>query len=197
MKKEDVLNILQELKHGVRVYTPFKYFKGLKTREEVIERYDEIRKKKDVKGYAGSAFSTDLKYKTKESKYTTLFYERYPNAASIIEKSRATGMPLDILEKVFEKGRAAWRTGHRVGATPEQWGYARVHSFLVLGCTAFGSDFKLLREGIGRMSASERQRFVQQPVSCPRSTLESSFFKKMKGWSTFVAQYRTPPSPPR
>ena len=30
----------------------------------------------------------------------------------------------------MRRGMAAWKTGHRPGAGQEQWGYARVNSFL-------------------------------------------------------------------
>lgn len=45
------------------------------------------------------------------------------------KKADKTGMPLSILKKVFDRGVAAWRTGHRPGTTPTQWGLARVNSF--------------------------------------------------------------------
>ena len=38
-------------------------------------------------------------------------------------------MPLGILKQVFKRGVAAWRTGHRPGTNPTQWGHARVNSF--------------------------------------------------------------------
>ena len=48
---------------------------------------------------------------------------------SLKKKAAATGMPLGILRKVFDRGMAAWKTGHRPGTTPVQWGLARVNSF--------------------------------------------------------------------
>lgn len=44
-------------------------------------------------------------------------------------KAEKTGMPYGILKKVYDRGVAAWRTGHRPGTTPAQWGMARVNSF--------------------------------------------------------------------
>ena len=44
-------------------------------------------------------------------------------------KAEKSGMPYGILKKVFDRGVAAWRTGHRPGTTPTQWGLARVNSF--------------------------------------------------------------------
>lgn len=45
-------------------------------------------------------------------------------------KSEETGVPMEFLRIVMRRGMAAWRTGHRPGATQHQWGYARVNSFL-------------------------------------------------------------------
>ena len=41
---------------------------------------------------------------------------------------------------------AAWRTGHRPGATQQQWGYARVSSFLLKGKTYHTTDADLATE---------------------------------------------------
>jgi len=32
-------------------------------------------------------------------------------------------------KKVYDRGMAAWKTGHRPGTTPQQWAFARVNSF--------------------------------------------------------------------
>ena len=49
--------------------------------------------------------------------------------ASLKKKADKTGIPLGILRKVYNRGVAAWKSGHRPGTTPEQWGHARVNSF--------------------------------------------------------------------
>ena len=49
--------------------------------------------------------------------------------AGIRKKAEKTGISYGILKKMFDRGVAAWRTGHRPGTTPEQWGYALVNSF--------------------------------------------------------------------
>ena len=48
---------------------------------------------------------------------------------------------------------AAWRTGHRPGANAHQWGYARVHSFLVKGKAFYTADRSL---GIKAIEESEK-----------------------------------------
>ena len=49
--------------------------------------------------------------------------------ASLKKKAEKTGIPFGILKQVFKRGVAAWRTGHRPGTNPTQWGHARVNSF--------------------------------------------------------------------
>ncbi len=38
--------------------------------------------------------------------------------AALKKKADKSGMPLGILRKVYNRGVAAWRTGHRPGTTP-------------------------------------------------------------------------------
>jgi hypothetical protein len=127
---------------------PTKYYKGLsKTRK--IKRSKEIAKFgalhwKNPKAYVG--FQTDKGVKTKTSNYTRKWKKRFPDATSLEEKSKATGVPLEYIKKSYNRGMAAWRTGHRPGATEQQWGYARVHSFLLKGKTYHTTDSDLVRE---------------------------------------------------
>ena len=50
--------------------------------------------------------------------------------AGLKKKAEKSGMPIGILRKVYNRGMAAWKTGHRPGTTPQQWGMARVNSFV-------------------------------------------------------------------
>ena len=62
-------------------------------------------------------------------------------------KSEETGVPMGILRAVMRRGMAAWKTGHRPGAGQEQWGYARVNSFLTKGKGTWGkADKDLAKE---------------------------------------------------
>lgn len=56
------------------------------------------------------------------------------------KKAEKSGISYSILRKVYDRGLAAWRTGHRPGATPQQWGYARVNSFITGGKTRSTAD---------------------------------------------------------
>jgi hypothetical protein len=81
------------------------------------------------------------------------------------EIAKVTGIPLDILKKVYDKGLAAWRTGHRPGATQGQWAYARVYSFVVKGCTHYNPDHKLVEEAKNR-SAKAKAFWQNLPCFC-------------------------------
>jgi hypothetical protein len=51
-------------------------------------------------------------------------------SASLKKKSKASGIPMGILRKVFAKGMQAWNAGHRPGVAQHQWAFGRVNSFI-------------------------------------------------------------------
>ena len=58
------------------------------------------------------------------------------------KKADETDVPIGILRIIMRRGMAAWKTGHRPGATQQQWGYARVSSFLTKGDGTWGDADK-------------------------------------------------------
>ena len=52
-------------------------------------------------------------------------------AKGLADKSKKSGISVGTLKKVYDRGMAAWKTGHRPGTTPQQWGMARVNAFIV------------------------------------------------------------------
>lgn len=129
-------------------FWPPKYYRGLsKTRKQ--KRKQEIKRFgalswKNPKAYVG--FKTNVGVKTRKSGYTAEWNRLFPDVKSLKDRSDLTGVPLDLLEASYNRGMAAWRTGHRPGATQQQWGYARVSSMLLLGKTAYSTDSDLVRE---------------------------------------------------
>ena len=142
------------------MYHPAKYFAGLnKTQKK--KKLKEMRhfgamSWSDPKAYVG--FKTDQTVKSKPSSYTQRWKAKFPKALSLKQKSDATGVPLKYIKKSFNRGMAAWRTGHRPGATQQQWGYARISSLLVCGKTHYGPDSDLVRKAKTR-SARARKWF--------------------------------------
>jgi hypothetical protein len=141
-------------------FWPHKYYAGL-TKKQAAERRKEILKFgamswKDPRAYVG--FKTDKYGKRRTSSYTMEFRRLFPDAKSLEEKAAATGVPVKYIKKSYDRGLAAWRTGHRPGATPQQWGYARSASFLMCGKTHYGPDSDLVRDA-RKHSASARRWF--------------------------------------
>ena len=62
--------------------------------------------------------------------------------AALKKKADKSGMPLSILRQVFNRGVAAWKTGHRPGTTAVQWGLARVNSFVTKSKGTWGKADK-------------------------------------------------------
>ena len=60
--------------------------------------------------------------------YSDLDLEEGPDG--IASKAKKSGISPDTLRKVYNRGVAAWKTGHRPGTTPSQWGHARVNAFI-------------------------------------------------------------------
>jgi hypothetical protein len=82
----------------------------------------------------------DKDAKTRPSQYTKKFKQMYgeesqldEKIAGLVNKSDKTGVPYSILKKSYDRGMAAWKTGHRPGTTPQQWAFARVNSMLTGG----------------------------------------------------------------
>ena len=151
-----------------REFWPPKYYKGLTLRQKQI-RKKEIEKFgakdwKDPAAYRG--FQSDAFIPAKSSSYTKEWKKQFPDALSLEDKAKATGVPLKTIKASYNRGMAAWRTGHRPGATEQQWGYARVHSFLLCGKTYHTTDSDLARNAIAT-SASARKWFKR----CKKSTL--------------------------
>ena len=62
--------------------------------------------------------------------------------AALKKKAEKSGIPLGILRQVYNRGMAAWRTGHRPGASQQQWAFARVNSFITKGSGTWGKADK-------------------------------------------------------
>lgn len=68
--------------------------------------------------------------------------------AGLKKKAEKSGISYGTLKKVYDRGMAAWRTGHRPGTTPQQWAFARVNSFITKGKGTYHGADKDLREEV-------------------------------------------------
>jgi len=95
------------------------------------------KKYRDMYGEGVKSFSTFSELVTEDVK------------AGLQKKADKSGISYSILKKVYDRGVAAWRTGHRPGTTPSQWGYARVNSFITGGKTRTTADADLWKRHKG------------------------------------------------
>jgi len=114
---------------------PAKYHSGL-AKSTKVARDRQFKKQTKMADDDPAAYKPapgDKDAKTKLSKYTQKYRQQFSEAINkgVQKKADQTGIPYSILKKVFDRGVAAWKTGHRPGTTPQQWGMARVNAFIV------------------------------------------------------------------
>jgi hypothetical protein len=76
-----------------------------------------------------SDHTKEFKRKFGEMKSFSQSLEEADAKKALQKKADKSGMPYGILKKVFDRGYAAWKSSHRPGTNPTQWGLARVNSF--------------------------------------------------------------------
>tara|TARA_B100001057_G_scaffold482483_1_gene557916 strand:- start:1041 stop:2390 length:1350 start_codon:yes stop_codon:yes gene_type:complete len=147
-KLEDKMTVKQKIKKS-------DYYKGLakSTNKKRHAQFAKQSKMDDDNPAAYKPAPGDKEAKTKPSKHTKKYKQMYGETftfedymvenegqakKSIKKKADKSGMPYGILKKVFDRGVAAWRTGHKPGTTPVQWGLARVNSFVTKSSGTWG-----------------------------------------------------------
>ena len=130
---------------------PAKYLSGLSESEKKrrIKRIREGMKSNKDDPRAYRPFPTDKGKKSVKSRYTAAFEKKYSEKLKglkgdkLRKVSKVTKVPYKILKAVYDRGLAAWRTGHRPGASQQAWGWARVYSFVMGGKTRYTADADL------------------------------------------------------
>ncbi len=142
---------------------PKKYHKGLgkSTQDKRQAQFNKQAKMDDDNPAAYKPAPGDARAKTKPSQYTKKYKQMYGEnftfedylienkgqaKKALQKKADKSGIAYSILKKVFDRGVAAWRTGHRPGTTPVQWGLARVNSFITKGKTWSTTDSDLAKK---------------------------------------------------
>lgn len=150
------------------MYLPKRYFTGLSKTKRAQRKKELTRRSKlswkNEKAY--KPFKTDVGAKTRKSKYNLEWKKKFPNVKSISDASKVTGVPASEIKESYNRGVAAWRTGHRPGATKEQWGIARYRSMLLCGKTHYTTDSDLVTTA-KKKSAKARRWFNKTCKTSP------------------------------
>ena len=111
-----------------------------------------LQMKVNGKGADLNKFATDLRnYYKANIRAESLEEEVLDEMAALRKKSDKSGIAYSILKKVFDRGMAAWKGGHRPGASQHQWAYARVNSFITKGSGTWGgADKDLAKQARGQ-----------------------------------------------
>ena len=137
------------------------YHKGL-SKSTADKRKAQFNKQAEMDDDDPAAYKPapgDATAETKPSKHTKKYNQMYGEesvmsfssfndvitedvTAALSKKADKTGMPLSVLRQVYNRGVAAWRTGHRPGTTASQWGFARVNSFVTKSKGTWGKADK-------------------------------------------------------
>ena len=111
-------------KFGEDVQQEIKDIKAWSELDETIEQYKD-------------QYGTEYRVKLDQT-VSEMFDELLSENEGVKKKAAKSGMPYGVLMKVYNRGMAAWRTGHRPGTTPQQWGMARVNSFVTKSSGTWG-----------------------------------------------------------
>ena len=80
--------------------------------------------------------------------------------AGLAAKASKSGISIGTLRKVYRRGVAAWNSGHRPGTTQQQWGMARVNSYIGKGKgTYHGADKDLREEDLQELSTDKLAQY--------------------------------------
>jgi hypothetical protein len=176
---------------------PKGYYKGVDKKDKEARAKHFARKTKmddnDPRAYTPAPGDEDVE--TKPSKHTNKFKKMFGEEVTDLtesnikkalqKKAEKSGMPYGILKKVYDRGVAAWRTGHRPGTTPEQWGLARVNSFATKSKGTWGkADADLAKQvneeiantsgsGAVDMNPTGRHKYSQKNMFRRNSGLQS------------------------
>ena len=133
---------------------PAKYYAGDMAKSTKDKRDAHFKKKKEGPA-PGDATAT-----TKPSKHTQKFKQMFgediinEKIEGLVKKSEKSGISYSILKKVYDRGMAAYKTGHRPGTTAQQWAMARVNSFITKGSGTWGKADKDLADKVRGESSS-------------------------------------------
>ena len=124
-------------------------FKRIKDKERMVvvfrNKHDADMYADNIKKMGGQVFSNKLENVPMLKKENMDLDE---TIKAVQNKAKKTGMPYSILKQVYNRGMAAWKGGHRPGATQQQWALARVNSFVTKSSGTWGGADKDLAKKV-------------------------------------------------
>jgi hypothetical protein len=156
--KESFEEAYASVKHDSETGLSKRYVSGLSSSTAKARKahWDKTSKMSDSDPKAYTPAPGDASVKTKPSEYTKKYHQMFGEEDEVLDegsaqtalanKAKKSGVGLSTLKKVYARGVAAWKTGHRPGTNPQQWGMARVNSYITKGKGTYGGADKDLHE---------------------------------------------------
>lgn len=133
-RKKEIEARSEEDPEKASTYRPFKTDSDPKTGEPIKTKEGKWTKKAREMGFSEAIDESELLLREMARELLLLEKKRKSNVSkSLKNKAEKSGAPLGALRAIYNKGLAAWRTGHRPGASQHQWAMARVNSVLAGG----------------------------------------------------------------
>ena len=131
--------------------------KMYKAKSEELGKEDEkvVKKVTDMLKGASAKHAAQAKMLDKAMKEDTIVEK----IEGLEKKAEKSGMPYSILKKVYDRGMAAYKTGHRPGTTAQQWAFARVNSFITKSSGTWGKADKDLAD---KVRGSKKEEVEEQ-----------------------------------
>jgi len=98
----------------------------------------------------------------------------------LVTKAEKSGMPYGILKKVYDRGMAAYKTGHRPGTTAQQWAFARVNSFVTKSSGTWGKADKDLAKQVRGESTETKTESLWDNIRKKKDRIARGSGEKMR-----------------
>ena len=164
---------------------PAKYYKGVSksVKDDRAAHFASKSKMSDSNPAAYKKAPGDAGAKTKPSKATLQVRKMMGEKAqdkSIAGKAKASGMPAGVLKKVFNRGMAAYKTGHRPGTSQHQWAHARVNAFIKKGKGTWGGADKDLAAQVKGSKKESVGESLWANIHAKRARIKAGSGEKMR-----------------
>jgi hypothetical protein len=103
--------------------------KQIRSLKKSRKNYKKKTKSKKQKYYTRPRLKS---FKNKPSRWRVSFQKKYPQAKTMKEIAKVSGIPYKALQEVKKKGMGAYySSGSRPNQTAESWGIARMYAYIM------------------------------------------------------------------
>ena len=121
-------------------------FEGLNNSDDIGESLEELELDYELEEEVEAIYEEMLEEEEFDQEFHNIMNES--KIAGLVKKAEKSGISYSILKQVYNRGMAAWKGGHRPGASQQQWAFARVNSFITKGKGTWGKADKDLADKV-------------------------------------------------